>query len=90
MPTPRASTTSVKVKDYIMVIGGEEPYSFFSSTEVEAYEVRNNTWKTFPELPLGRYGAGTAVLNDEIYVTCGKRAKREGSDVGDFWKLRIE
>ena len=54
---------------------------------MEGLSLTENTWKNFMEWPTGRHGAGLVTLNNKLYLSCGKRAKKTGTDIGDLWVL---
>jgi N-acetylneuraminic acid mutarotase len=85
LPTPRSGTSSLIWKDYLLIAGGEDPFGFYASPIVEGLHLKEYYWKTFPKWPIGRHGAGLITYNNKLYLTCGKRAKKEGTDVGDLW-----
>ena len=49
LPTPRGGYASALVGDEILVFGGEAPDRVFA--EVEAYDVRTNTWRAWSRCP---------------------------------------
>jgi N-acetylneuraminic acid mutarotase len=87
LPTPRSGTSSVIWDDYLLIAGGEDPYSFYASSLVEGLNLEDNTWKEFTTLPSGRHGSGLISYKESLYLTCGKRAKKELTDIGDLWVL---
>ena len=72
MPSPRVAPVAVVLNGEIYVIGGFDPYYYWSANPtVEIYNIATNTWRTGPKLPYGCSWAAGVVLNDKIYVLGG-------------------
>jgi N-acetylneuraminic acid mutarotase len=73
MPTPRMGLSTSVLDGKIYAIGG---YSLGASryrgvTTVEVYDPAMDTWTTAPDMPIGRSGASTSVVDGKIYVFGG-------------------
>jgi len=64
-------------KFYVMGEAGGADHS----GKLSVYDPATNQWTVKTPLGLGRYGAGTAVLGDKLYVMGGWRADRGIVDV---------
>jgi N-acetylneuraminic acid mutarotase len=75
MPTLRAGTMAVKVNDEILVIGGESGTQELAHSEVEALDIHEHTWRSWPPLIQGRHGTSAVLSDGNICLAsgCGKR-----------------
>ena len=72
MPSPRVAPIAVVLDGEIYVIGGFDPYRYWSANPtVEIYNIATDTWRTGPKLPYGCSWAAGVVLNGKIYVLGG-------------------
>ncbi len=72
MPSPRIAPVAVALNGEIYVIGGFDPYYYWSANPtVEIYNIATNTWRKGPRLPYGCSWAAGVVLNGKIYVLGG-------------------
>lgn len=73
MPTARNGLSTSKLDGKIYLIGGYIPAGmrFAGLTIVDVYDPATNTWTTASDMPTGRLGAYTAVLDGKIYVFGG-------------------
>ncbi len=71
LPTLRAGTSSVVVKNQILVIGGESTAQKISHNEVEAYNTKTDEFTTLPPLVAGRHAAGALYYDKKVYTTAG-------------------
>jgi N-acetylneuraminic acid mutarotase len=73
MPTRRIGLSTTVLDGKIYVIGGY--ISGFASekgvTIVEVYDPAMDTWTTAPDMPTGRFGPSTSVVDGKIYVIGG-------------------
>lgn len=70
LPTPRAGVALMKIGPELVVAGGESPAG--DHTEVEALDVRTDTWRALPSLNIGRNAPGGVVYNGELFVVAGR------------------
>lgn len=71
IPTPRAGTTSVAVKDHVLVVGGESGTQRSAHSEVEAFDIHSQRWQVLPHLLKGRHGTGAALVKNALWTACG-------------------
>ncbi len=75
IPTERAGTMTVTVGNEVVVIGGEILKSKSALSEVEAYNVNNNIWRSLKPLTIGRHSGAAMVLNGEVHVVSGSEGR---------------
>ncbi len=75
IPTLRAGCTSVIWKGKLLVIGGESPTQNVAHNEVEALDLRTETWNTLPSLKRGRHGTQVIKVEEKLIIAggCGNR-----------------
>ena len=83
IPTPRAGCTSVRMHDYVVVLGGETLGQTLAHNEVEALEVATGNWHSLPSLNIGRHGMQAIAYNDAIYVCAGSVNKGGGPETSE-------
>ncbi|MEL7025509.1 MAG: DUF5060 domain-containing protein [Pseudomonadota bacterium] len=89
IPTMRAGQSVVAWQDEIVVIGGESATQQLAHDEVEAFNVTDETWRTWPRLGRGRHGTGAAIIGDYLY-TLGGSGERGGSpELIDIERLKL-
>jgi N-acetylneuraminic acid mutarotase len=73
MPTKRIGLSTSVLDGKIYAIGGflKGLASHPGVTTVEVYNAATDTWTTAPDMPTGRYGAYTVVVDGKIYVFGG-------------------
>ena len=74
MNQPRASFELVNFHDKLYAIGGfqgSQTWNRQALDYVEMYDSENNTWTNLSSLPVGMFGWGGTVLNDEIILVGG-------------------
>jgi N-acetylneuraminic acid mutarotase len=73
MPTRRIGLSTSVVDGKIYVTGGFVPghSGYPGITTVEVYDPATDTWTTAPDMPTGRFGAYTSVVDGKIYVFGG-------------------
>ena len=69
LPTPRGGYASALVGDEILIFGGEAPDRVFPS--VEAYDVREDTWRALEPMPVPRHGIQAIVCAGDVYIAAG-------------------
>jgi len=82
MPTPRNHANIGTVKGKIYVIGGRLAAAFITAFPgnvdlVQEYNPATDTWALKAPMPTARSAAGSAVLNDKIYVAGGELQTNE-------------
>ena len=73
LPTPRGGFAVALAGQEILVIGGEGHNKTY--TQVEAYNVSTNTWRTLSPMPTARHGVQAAVCSGGIYLAAGGRTQ---------------
>lgn len=88
LPTWRAGTASYVVDKEVLILGGESFTQESAHAEIEAYNTVDGTWRSLPQLPIGRHGTGIVRYGDKIYVAsgCGKRGGEP--ELNDLWSLK--
>ncbi len=73
MPTKRIGLSTSVLYGKIYVIGGYIPgiAGYPGTTIVDVYDPATDTWGTAPDMPTGRFGAYTSVVDGKIYVVGG-------------------
>jgi N-acetylneuraminic acid mutarotase len=73
MPTERWEHSPCVVDGKIYVIGGfiSGDYHYKGLPTVEVYDPVTDAWTTAPDMPTGKYGAYTSVVDGKIYVFGG-------------------
>lgn len=78
LPTPRAGSFTMILKDSVVVLGGESGAQKKAHNEVEAYDTKTDVWRRLPDLQQGRHGTGAFRFDSHIY-TCSGCGNRGGS-----------
>ena len=73
IPTRRGGFAAAVLGEEILVIGGEDANSAHS--EVEAYDVRGDRWRTLDPMPTARHGIQAIVCGGAVYVAAGGRTQ---------------
>ncbi len=73
MPTSRQALSTSALYGTIYAIGGYVPgvAGYPGVATVEVYDPATDTWTTAPDLPTGRFGPRTSVVDGRIYVIGG-------------------
>jgi len=73
MPTPRHALSTSVVNGKVYAIGGYLPgvRNYPGVATVEVYDPATDTWTTAPDMPTGRFGPRTSVVDGKIYVIGG-------------------
>ncbi len=79
IPTARAGVFAASAGNEVLVAGGEIDTSGVALSTNEAYNVRNNTWRTLNSLLQGRHSGGSAVIGSKWHVVSGS-VRRGGGD----------
>ena len=90
LPTPRAGNATMRLGDEVIVIGGESMSQKSAHSEVEAWNVKTETWLTRPSLVQGRHGTGAFLWGGYVY-TCSGCGQRGGSpELTTLERLKVE
>ena len=73
MPTSRHALTTSALDGKIYAIGGYVPgvSGYPGVATVEVYDPATDTWTTAPDMPTGRFGPRSSVVDEKIYVIGG-------------------
>jgi hypothetical protein len=69
IPTRRGGFAAAVLGEEILVVGGEDANGAHS--EVEAYDVRGDRWRTLDPMPTARHGIQAVVCNGAVYIAAG-------------------
>ena len=72
LPTPRGGYASAVVGDEILLFGGEASDRVFA--EVEAYDVRRDTWRALEPMSIPRHGIQAIACDGDVFVAAGGEA----------------
>lgn len=89
LPTPRAGNMVMAWGDEIIVGGGESMAQKVAHHEVEAYNVKTKTWRTWPTFGRGRHGSGFAVVGDHVYIASGSGSRGGSPELESIEQLRL-
>lgn len=89
IPTQRAGCTAVVVGDEVIVIGGESGSQQKAHAEVEALSLKNNSWRSLPNLVTGRHGTQVVLSEGNLYIAsgCGNRGGSPELDLLESYTL---
>jgi N-acetylneuraminic acid mutarotase len=73
MPTKRHALSTSALDGKIYAIGGYVPgvSGYPGVATVEVYDPATDTWTTAPDMPTGRFGARTSIVDGKVYVIGG-------------------
>lgn len=71
LPTPRVSMSFLAHNGILYLLGGLNPITSAVLSLFEGYNPNNGTWESFPNMEIGRYHLGAAVLEGHIYALGG-------------------
>ena len=72
MPTARDHLRMEAVNGKLYAISGRKDDLRFNLTTVESYDIESMTWSSKADIPIGRGGFGSAVLDGKIYTFGGE------------------
>ncbi len=78
IPTPRAGTFNVAVGHHVIVAGGESGTQGEAHNQVEALDLKTETWTQLASLATPRHGTGLIYWQGQLYTAAGC-ARRGGS-----------
>lgn len=71
LPTLRAGNTVIASKNKVLVIAGESDKQRKAHTEIEAYDIKTNSFHTLSPLVEGRHAGGSVLYKGKIYTVAG-------------------
>lgn len=81
LPTLRAGNYATLVGDEIIVMGGESDMQTPAHNEVEALNVKTNSWRTLASMLRGRHGTGVILYENKLYVASGSGDRGGGPEL---------
>lgn len=87
IPTPRAGSMIGVNAGKLIVMGGETDTQVAAHSEVEAFDVASNSWKSLPDLNVGRHGGAGGVINNILHAISGNINRGGGAEVTDHETL---
>ena len=89
IPTPRAGSMIGVNAGRLIVMGGETDTQVAAHSEVEAFDVASNSWKSLPDLNVGRHGGAGGVINNILHAISGNINRGGGAEVTDHETLNL-
>jgi len=89
IPTPRAGSMIGVAAGNLIVMGGETNTQIPAHSEVEAFDVASNRWRSLPDLILGRHGGAGGVINNILHAITGNSVRGGGREVTDHETLTL-
>ncbi|WP_114783520.1 Kelch repeat-containing protein [Botryobacter ruber] len=82
IPTQRAGASSIFLKNDLLLIGGESAAQTTAHNEVEAYNIKEKTWRKLPPLNTGRHGTQAIYYKNAVFLAagCGNRGGKPELD----------
>lgn len=90
IPTQRAGSYNFTWGDEVVVIGGESGSQVPAHAEMEALNVKTNTWRSLPPLEAGRHGTGVLIYKGAIYVASGSGNRGGGPELTTMEQFELE
>jgi N-acetylneuraminic acid mutarotase len=81
LPTLRAGTYALLLGQEIVVLGGESPTQEAAHAEMEALDIKRNTWRSLSPMIQGRHGTGVILYDDALYVASGSGNRGGGPEL---------
>ncbi len=89
IPTPRAGNMIIANGNHIIVGGGESGTQTRSHSEIEAFNVTDETWTRWPDLIEGRHGSGFAIVDGYLYTASGSGNRGGGPELTTIERLKL-
>lgn len=90
IPTQRAGSYNFAWGEEVIVLGGESGAQEKAHAEVEAFNVRTQTWRSLPQMIEGRHGTGVLIYKGAVYVASGSGNRGGGPELKTLEKLALE
>jgi len=90
IPTMRAGTSSVHHGEHVVVIGGESGAMEAAHDHVEALNINNGEWESWPSLQRGRHGTQAFIYEDNIYIAAGSGNRGGGPELSSMEKYSLQ
>ncbi|WNJ19118.1 family 43 glycosylhydrolase [Pontibacter sp. G13] len=88
LPTPRAGSFNTRYGNEVLVIGGESGDTGRAHDEVEALDIHEHTFRSWPALEQGRHGTGVVNHHDILYVASGNGSRGGGNELPHVAMIR--
>jgi len=89
IPTVRGGAAAVGYGVDVIVAGGEINTSSLALKVVEAYDVKNDTWRTLPAMITGRHGSGGGVSGRQLFMLSGASSIGGAAETDDAETLQL-
>ena len=89
LPTPRAGNMAMAWGDEVIVGGGESGTQTVAHNQIEAFDTRTQTWRSWPHLQRGRHGSGLAIIGDYVYTASGSGNRGGGPELTSIERLQL-
>jgi N-acetylneuraminic acid mutarotase len=89
IPTQRAGSMAVSLKNSIVIIGGETS-QLLAHNQVESYNPKLKKWTTLAPLNMGRHGTGAALVKDKVYIVAGSKNRGGGPEINTIEVLQTK
>lgn len=90
IPTQRAGSYNFAWGNEVVVLGGESGTQVPAHAEMEALNVRTNTWRSLPPMIEGRHGTGVLIYRGAVYVASGSGNRGGGPELTTMEKFELE
>lgn len=90
LPTPRAGSYNFSWGNEVIVLGGESAAQEAAHAEVEALDVRTQTWRSLSPMIEGRHGTGALIYEGAVYVASGSGNRGGGPELKTLEKLVLK
>lgn len=90
IPTQRAGASVVFLGDDLIVIGGESGNIKTAHNDVEAFNLKTNTWRRLSPLNRGRHGTQAIVYKKAIYIAAGSGNRGGSPELDSIEKFEFE
>ena len=84
IPTPRAGTSIGILDNNPVIIGGESDVQETAHTEVEVFNLAEQTWDSLAPLHQGRHGTQAVNLHNQIIIGAGSANRGGGPELNTF------
>ncbi len=89
IPTQRAGNSVIRWGDEIIIGGGESASQKESHRQVEAYNSKTKTWRSWPSLAEGRHGSGFVIVDEYLYTASGSGNSGGGPELTSIERLKL-
>ncbi|MBB4079906.1 N-acetylneuraminic acid mutarotase [Lewinella aquimaris] len=90
LPTRRAGTAAIGLRDKLIVIGGESDTQEPAHAEVEALDVNSGLWTAMPPLVRGRHGTGVILDDDHLIMASGCGQRGGQPELADMIRAKLK